>query len=155
MHREAHREEASQSLVTPLCVLLFLGGWEEFVDNVCSFSSTWELTACPPFEVQTTTSRPNPHFLLSWGWYRSLNFALSSGPIFSWHPHMYIHDKLGYFLLLICVMSIWLLDQPRELQIEKRGHFPLPHHYIKRYSCVNSYQCDSCYLNRKDFKTFK
>lgn len=119
--------------------------------NVCSFLSTCELIACLPFEVQTTTSRPNPHFLLSWRWYISLNFALSSGPIFSWNPHMYIHDKLGYFLLLICVMSIWLLDQPRELQIEKSGHFPLPHNYIKRYH-VNSNQCDSCYLNRKDLR---
>ena len=34
--------------------------------------------------------------------------------IFLWYSHMYIHNKFGYFFLLIYLMLIWLLPQPEE-----------------------------------------
>lgn len=40
---------------------------------------------------------------------------------------MYIHNKLGYLLLLICLMYISQLDQPKELRKIEGKLFFLPY----------------------------
>lgn len=39
---------------------------------------------------------------------------------------MYICNKFGCFLLLICLISIWLLDHPEELRKVEKNYFSSP-----------------------------
>lgn len=44
------------------------------------------------------------------------SFNLSLNPTVSWSPCMYVCNNFGYFLLLTCLMLIWLLDLPEEFR---------------------------------------
>ena len=74
----------------------------------------------PSSKVQTTTP-----FLFSSRWHRIPNCPICPQvPYWGLISCMYIHNKLGYLLLLVSLTTIWL-DQPKELWRNK-GKIPSP-----------------------------
>lgn len=107
------REEPNEVsfLDSPLCLVRVarIG-----LPHVCSFLSTYEL---PTFSLK---SKPLIPFLLS----SIAQFVLRLHILME--PHVYMHNKSGYYLLLICFMWIWFFKPARRTK-RKKMNFPLPH----------------------------
>lgn len=50
--------------------------------------------------------------------------------MFSRHPYMHIPIRFGHFLLLLCLMLIWLLVWPEDSKVGGKLFLVLPHHHL-------------------------
>lgn len=71
----------------------------------------------PFFPFVVPDHKYSPHnLLLAKMPYKSQLPDLPSSPMFLQIPHMNIHNKFSYFLILICLMSAWLLEELRNVE---------------------------------------
>lgn len=97
--------------------------------SVCPWVSAWHgnhwfASMCPshlPVNCPPPWCSPIPYpLLLSSGWHMSLNCLTACGSQFLWGPRTYVIKFI--FLLLICLMFIWLPDQPENLEGYKQNY---------------------------------
>lgn len=142
---QAGRTPAKPVCWTPLWVPLFREAQEEFVCHMFALSHLPENCLFPLWNTRSLPPSPLSR------WHIKLNCPIC--PRVShilMKPHMIICTKFGHFVLLPCLMLIWLLVQPEEFRkVGGKFIFPPPHYKPANYTLraqlpYYSYQHCSC-----------
>lgn len=101
----------------------FWVAWKEFIYHMFALSHLL---------VNCYFSLWNPRFLPP-EWHVSLHWTMCLRVSHSsWNPYMYICNKVGNFLILICLILIWLLVHPEEFWKLGEKLFFWSHRYFSK-----------------------